>query len=392
MQLDGPRREAGIRAWAGSGQLPAGAALAGLLLLGPAGVAARAAGAEPLRIEQPARISETLARARLRASPVRPVRRVGDLGVPVLVPERLPPARAVPDHERGPAASNGIVIGMIVLPDGTTRLIRNSRSASSGATSSRRRKYDCHCTPTASSVGQRRHRVQLRQKAGQFEIEAEATTPSVELGPVRYSRDDRYELALLAPRLRCQGFVQLPGEAAVTLGDGLGHRAALAVDALQPTPGAQRRRAAHLRPADAALDARLRGPARSRPAEHRLAARSAGRDARSRWCRASTGAGPTSHATRRRPTTSFPRALRVSSGPPPPSSCGRRSGRSTLRHPELDQLGDRPLLRGPRVASDPVPLRRRLRAARRRRAQDAALAGRGFALLSILNQPRAEWP
>ena len=39
---------------------------------------------------------------------------------------------------------------------------------------------------------------------------------------MRYARDERFELTLVAPRLRCRGVLQLPGEPGLTLRDGWG--------------------------------------------------------------------------------------------------------------------------------------------------------------------------
>jgi hypothetical protein len=282
---------------------------------------------------------------------------------------------------------------MVVLPDRTTRLIRNSRPRDEWSYELAEDEVRLSLHTHRFSVGQRRHRVQLRNRHGRFEIEAEATTPSVELGPVRYSRDDRYELALLAPRLRCQGFVQFPGEAAVTLGDGRGialhalstlpnHRQALAVAALhsfdQPTQLSMLAFAAPRGSGQESVGWLLV----SREGRSVEVVPSFDR----RWA----------DATRDRdePNYLVPRTLQLSSGRPP-SLEARVSLRLVERFDLLSWINSAigRFLAG-RV-SHPVQYLfdadYELRVAAEPRTPP--ITGRGFAMLSILNQPRAQaWP
>lgn len=122
----------------------------------------------------------------------------------------------------GPGRHHGVVVGIVVRPDRTTTLIRNSRPRGEWRFETRGDEVRLSLHRHDFVIGHERHRLRLQNRKGRFEIEAEATTPSVVLGPVRYARDERFELTLLAPRLRCRGVLQLTGEPALTLRDGWG--------------------------------------------------------------------------------------------------------------------------------------------------------------------------
>jgi hypothetical protein len=122
----------------------------------------------------------------------------------------------------GPGRHHGVVVGIVVRPDRSATLFRNSRPRGEWSFETRPDEVRLSLHNHDFLVGQRRHRLRLQNRKGRFEIEAEATTPSVVLGPVPYAPDERFELTLLAPRLRCRGVLQMPGEPALALRDGWG--------------------------------------------------------------------------------------------------------------------------------------------------------------------------
>jgi hypothetical protein len=122
----------------------------------------------------------------------------------------------------GPGRHHGVVVGIVVRPDRAATVLRNSRPRREWSFEARPDEVRLSLHTHDFVVGRRRHRLRLKNRKGRFEIEAEATTPSVVLGPVWYGPGERFELTLLAPRLRCRGVLQLPGEPALTLRDGWG--------------------------------------------------------------------------------------------------------------------------------------------------------------------------
>ena len=122
----------------------------------------------------------------------------------------------------GPGRQHGVVVGIVVRPDRSTTLIRNSRPRGEWRFEAQADEVRLSLHTHEFLIGRERHRLRLKNRMGRFEIEAEATTPKVVLGPVRYAGGERFELTLLAPRLRCRGVLQLKGEPALELRDGWG--------------------------------------------------------------------------------------------------------------------------------------------------------------------------
>lgn len=122
----------------------------------------------------------------------------------------------------GPGSRRGLVAAMLVFPDKTTRLIKNSRPR--GEWTYEVRNTDVHVSLVGHvfDIGATRHRLHIESRTAQFDVDAESVSPGVILGPVRYSDRDRYELTVLAPRVRCTATIRLEGQAPITLTDGGG--------------------------------------------------------------------------------------------------------------------------------------------------------------------------
>lgn len=120
----------------------------------------------------------------------------------------------------GPRRRHGFVTAVVVLPDRTTRVFRNSRPRGEWQSELVPDQVRLSLGRHRFTLGRERHQVHVTHHEGRFEIEAETTTPAVELG--RVPEAGASELTLLAPRLRCRGVLQLPGQAPVELADGWG--------------------------------------------------------------------------------------------------------------------------------------------------------------------------
>lgn len=123
----------------------------------------------------------------------------------------------------GPGDHRGAALGWILPADGEPGIVRNSR---------KRSEWSLDVTADAMRMGVGNHVLQIEHprhvvqvnhgKRGTFQLEATASTPPFRLGRIDYGRGEFLDLALLAPRLRAHGMVQMPGQPAVTLRDGVG--------------------------------------------------------------------------------------------------------------------------------------------------------------------------
>lgn len=122
----------------------------------------------------------------------------------------------------GPGRRHGLVTAVIVEPDGSTRLLRNSRPRERWRweTSADQVRVELHTHLFA--MGPARHELSLRHRMGRFEVTALPAAPAVDLGRVSGPGGSAFELAVLASRLRARGSVQLPGRPALELRDGWG--------------------------------------------------------------------------------------------------------------------------------------------------------------------------
>ena len=123
----------------------------------------------------------------------------------------------------GPGRHTGLLAAMIVFPDKTTRLIKNSRPRAEWKYEERGTDVRVSLVHHVLDIGATRHRLHIESEhAERFNVEADAIAPAVRLGPVRYGTRDRYELTVLAPRVRAAATLQVDGQPPVTLTGGGG--------------------------------------------------------------------------------------------------------------------------------------------------------------------------
>jgi hypothetical protein len=111
---------------------------------------------------------------------------------------------------------------MIVFPDKTTRLIKNSRPREEWSYEVRNTEVHVSLVDHVFDIGAARHRLHIESRVARFDVDAESVTPAVVLGPVHYADRDRYELTVLAPRVRCTATFHLEGQAPIALTGGGG--------------------------------------------------------------------------------------------------------------------------------------------------------------------------
>ncbi len=127
--------------------------------------------------------------------------------------------------DSGPGSRMGLVAALIVFPDKTTRLIKNSRPR--GEWQQQVSGADVRLTLVRHvfEFNAARHRIHIEgdSQPAAFDVDAEAISPAVSLGTVRYPGGrDWYEMAILAPRVRATATLRLDGRPPVTLGGGGG--------------------------------------------------------------------------------------------------------------------------------------------------------------------------
>ena len=123
----------------------------------------------------------------------------------------------------GPGRHTGLLAAMIVFPDKTTRLIKNSRPRAEWRYEERGTDVRVSLVHHVLDIGATRHRLHIESEhAERFDVDAEAIAPAVQLGPIRYGTRDRYELSVLAPRVRATATLQVDGRPPVNLTDGGG--------------------------------------------------------------------------------------------------------------------------------------------------------------------------
>jgi hypothetical protein len=122
----------------------------------------------------------------------------------------------------GPGRHTGLVAGIVIFPDKTTRLIKNSRPSNEWQFDVAGEQVRLTLVRHVFEIGPRRHRVHIESGTDRLDFVAEATLPAVLMGPVRFGARDVYDIALLAPRFRVTATVETKGAPPVTLADGWG--------------------------------------------------------------------------------------------------------------------------------------------------------------------------
>jgi hypothetical protein len=122
----------------------------------------------------------------------------------------------------GPGRQTGLVAGIVIFPDQTTRLIKNSRPRAEWSFDVRGDEVTLSLARHVFEIGPRRHHVHIEGRTDRFDFEAQATLPAVLMGPVRYGDRDTYDMSVLAPRFRVTATVQVAGKSPITLTDGWG--------------------------------------------------------------------------------------------------------------------------------------------------------------------------
>ncbi len=122
----------------------------------------------------------------------------------------------------GPGSHRGLVAAMIVFPDRTTRLIKNSRPRDEWTYEVRNTDIHVNVVAHVFDIGATTHRLHIEGRDAQFDVDAQSVWPGVILEPVQYADRDRYELTVLAPRVRCTATIRLEGQAPITLTGGGG--------------------------------------------------------------------------------------------------------------------------------------------------------------------------
>jgi hypothetical protein len=122
----------------------------------------------------------------------------------------------------GPGRHTGLVAALIVFPDKTTRLIKNSRPRDEWTYEVQNTDVRVSLARHVLDIGATRHTLHIESRVEQIDVAAQSVTPGVILEPVRYADRDRYELTVLAPRVRCTATIRLEGQAPITLTDGGG--------------------------------------------------------------------------------------------------------------------------------------------------------------------------
>ncbi len=122
----------------------------------------------------------------------------------------------------GLGSLRGVVVGIIMAPDGRTTLIKNGRPRDrwtyEGQGSTAVFRIAKHVLTIAPPV----HRLHVQNSQGLFTVEATATTSALRPGRVTFEDGKFHELVVLAPRLKARGTAQFPGGPVIDLGEGTG--------------------------------------------------------------------------------------------------------------------------------------------------------------------------
>ena len=123
----------------------------------------------------------------------------------------------------GPGRHAALLAALVVFPDHTTRLIKNSRPSGEWHFDVRGNDVRLSLVRHVLDVGPSEYRVHVESEGGpRFDVTARAVVPAVRLGPVRYAGKDRYDLVVLAPRVQCTATLEADGKtAALTDGGGI---------------------------------------------------------------------------------------------------------------------------------------------------------------------------
>jgi hypothetical protein len=124
----------------------------------------------------------------------------------------------------GPGRRTALLAALVVLPDHTTRLVKNSRPNGEWRSEVSGNDVRLSLVRHVLNIGPVEHRVHVDSDGvpARFDVVARAIVPAVRLGSVHYSGSDRYDLLVLAPRVQCTATLEIDGGPPLTLTGGGG--------------------------------------------------------------------------------------------------------------------------------------------------------------------------
>ncbi|HLA76886.1 MAG TPA: hypothetical protein VJU18_04820 [Vicinamibacteria bacterium] len=122
----------------------------------------------------------------------------------------------------GLGSHRGLVVGIILGPDGRSTLIKNGRARDSWTYEAPGQGCTLKIAKHVLSLEPPRHRLHVQNSQGEFTVEAESLTPSLRAGRIRLDASRFYDLTVLAPRLKARGSARFPGGPLLDLGEGVG--------------------------------------------------------------------------------------------------------------------------------------------------------------------------
>jgi hypothetical protein len=124
----------------------------------------------------------------------------------------------------GPGKHRGVVVGVLILPDGRSVLIKNGRPRDQWSSRTDENGIELSIARHRLEIRPPSHKLHLENGRGRITLETTSRVPAARPGRLKYDGDKFYDLTVLAPRLSARATIEIPGSAALQLenGDGVG--------------------------------------------------------------------------------------------------------------------------------------------------------------------------
>lgn len=122
----------------------------------------------------------------------------------------------------GPGEATGVLIAYLIAPDGEVAILKNTRRRGQWRDLSDEQHVELEVAYHRLTITGRRHEIAIdHPDRGKLFLSATALTPAFRPGPLDLG-SGFYRVIVMAPRLRVQGRIRLPGHEEVTLQEGRG--------------------------------------------------------------------------------------------------------------------------------------------------------------------------